>query len=174
MDSTLSCMTDGHNIYTINKERKLLFLTHPDLAAHLYNETPAQDASDYYARKAAYLQKHGYTEGMHHQYDAKMTPEMVKDSLANLRQLVFEVTDACDLRCKYCGYGELYSDHDERHAQKMPFDTAKKQLISCWKCGRTPSRNLPLKISLSVFMAESRCSICLLSGKLSTMWNLCI
>ena len=28
MDSILSCMTAGHNIYTINRERKQLFLTH--------------------------------------------------------------------------------------------------------------------------------------------------
>ena len=27
MDSILSCMTAGHNIYTINRERKQLFLT---------------------------------------------------------------------------------------------------------------------------------------------------
>jgi uncharacterized protein len=27
--------------------------------------------------------------------------------LSNLLQLTFEVTDACNLRCKYCGYGEL-------------------------------------------------------------------
>ena len=37
MDSILSCMTAGHNIYTINRERKQLFLTHPQLVPHLYN-----------------------------------------------------------------------------------------------------------------------------------------
>ena len=36
MDSILSCMTAGHNIYTINRERKQLFLTHPQLVPHLY------------------------------------------------------------------------------------------------------------------------------------------
>ena len=29
-------------------------------------------------------------------------------NIINLRQLVFEVTDACNLKCKYCGYSDLY------------------------------------------------------------------
>ena len=29
-------------------------------------------------------------------------PEHVTQALANLPQLVFEVTDACNLKCKYC------------------------------------------------------------------------
>ena len=64
MDSILSCMTAGHNIYTINRERKQLFLTHPQLVPHLYKKTTIDSQSDYYARKAAYLAKHGYTEGL--------------------------------------------------------------------------------------------------------------
>lgn len=32
----------------------------------------------------------------------------IEYSLANLKQLVFEVTDACNLRCKYCAYADLY------------------------------------------------------------------
>jgi molybdenum cofactor biosynthesis enzyme MoaA len=34
--------------------------------------------------------------------------------LSNLPQLTFEVTDACNLRCKYCGHGEFYDDYDKR------------------------------------------------------------
>jgi len=33
--------------------------------------------------------------------------------LANLRQITFEVIDACNLKCKYCGYGEFYNDYDK-------------------------------------------------------------
>jgi sulfatase maturation enzyme AslB (radical SAM superfamily) len=33
-------------------------------------------------------------------------------ALANLPQLVFEITDACNLKCKYCAYGEFYDDYD--------------------------------------------------------------
>ena len=34
--------------------------------------------------------------------------------LANLTQLTLEVTDACNLKCKYCGSGDLYNDYDKR------------------------------------------------------------
>lgn len=39
----------------------------------------------------------------------------VEFSLANSPQITFEVTDACNLKCSYCGYGELYSNHDIRN-----------------------------------------------------------
>lgn len=42
--------------------------------------------------------------------------EAIKMNLANLRQLLIEVTDACNLKCKYCGYGDLYANYDKRNA----------------------------------------------------------
>lgn len=36
-----------------------------------------------------------------------ITSDYVVSALANLPQLVFEVTDACNLRCKYCAYGDF-------------------------------------------------------------------
>ena len=41
-----------------------------------------------------------------------LTPDQIYYSLANLRQVTFEVTDACNLKCKYCGYGEFYDDYE--------------------------------------------------------------
>lgn len=46
-------------------------------------------------------------------------------NLKNLRHLVFEVTDACNLRCKYCGYADLYEGYDQRENLKFPFRRAK-------------------------------------------------
>ena len=48
----------------------------------------------------------------------------VVSALANLPQLVFEVTDACNLHCKYCAYGELYDDYDCRENQIFPIAKA--------------------------------------------------
>lgn len=45
-------------------------------------------------------------------------------NLINLRQLVFEVTDCCNLRCKYCAYSDLYEGRDEREGLKMPLQYA--------------------------------------------------
>jgi uncharacterized protein len=35
--------------------------------------------------------------------------------------LVFEVTDKCNLKCKYCGYAELYGGYDERVGKDLLF-----------------------------------------------------
>ena len=49
----------------------------------------------------------------------------IEYSLANLKQLVFEVTDACNLRCKYCAYADLYEGYDQRENLKLPFQKTK-------------------------------------------------
>lgn len=53
-----------------------------------------------------------------------ISSEQIYDALANLPQLVFEVTDACNLKCKYCIYGEFYEDHDVRENSMLPIDKA--------------------------------------------------
>ena len=48
--------------------------------------------------------------------------EDVERNLINLKRLVFEVTDACNLRCKYCGYADLYEDMINVKAFSSPFN----------------------------------------------------
>ena len=36
-----------------------------------------------------------------------ITADHIKYNLIHLHHLIFEVTDACNLRCKYCGYADL-------------------------------------------------------------------
>lgn len=43
-----------------------------------------------------------------------ITADDVRFSLANTPQITFEVTDACNLKSTYCGYGEFYTDYDMR------------------------------------------------------------
>lgn len=50
--------------------------------------------------------------------------EQTLANLANLPQLVFEVTDACNLKCKYCAYGEFYSDFDQRENKMLSVSQA--------------------------------------------------
>ena len=57
-------------------------------------------------------------------------------NILNLKQLTFEVTDNCNLKCKYCGYGELYSWYDAREAKNMSFDDIKlllDHIIELWR-----------------------------------------
>ncbi|NDV60768.1 radical SAM peptide maturase [Bacteroides sp. 519] len=56
----------------------------------------------------------------------EITQEDVLYNLINLRQLVFEVTENCNLKCKYCGYSQFYQEVDTRNSGNMTFDRAKK------------------------------------------------
>ncbi|RGO85797.1 radical SAM peptide maturase [Bacteroides thetaiotaomicron] len=38
---------------------------------------------------------------------------------------IVPVTDACNLRCKYCAYADLYEGYDQRENLKLPFQKAK-------------------------------------------------
>ncbi len=49
----------------------------------------------------------------------------IQHNLSNLSILTFEVTDACNLKCKYCAYGEFYNDYDNRTSKMMPIEYAK-------------------------------------------------
>jgi len=55
-------------------------------------------------------------------------PEHIELTIADTEQIVFEVTDGCNLDCRYCGYGEFYSGFDARRGRKMDFETTKQVL----------------------------------------------
>jgi len=79
-----------------------------------------------------------------------LTPTHIRYQLANLKQLTFEVTDACNLQCKYCGYGEMYNDYDERKNQKLDFVMAVKiidYLVDLWNSEQNISANRNVYIS---------------------------
>ena len=64
-----------------------------------------------------------------------ITVDDIRYQLANLRQLTFEVTDACNLRCEYCAYGDFYNDYDKRENKKISLPASIKlidYLASLW------------------------------------------
>lgn len=80
----------------------------------------------------------------------KLTSDTIKQQLLNLRQIVFEVTDSCNLKCKYCGYGEFYGSYDKREEQNLPFEKAKlliDYLFSLWKDSNVDFYNRVLTVS---------------------------
>jgi uncharacterized protein len=48
-----------------------------------------------------------------------MEESTVKENIINTKQVVFEVTDSCNLSCKYCALGELYDGVDKRISKKI-------------------------------------------------------
>ena len=65
----------------------------------------------------------------------RVSENEIMDNLINLRQLVIEVTDACNLRCSYCAFRELYQDPGLRNSGNLAFEQIKPlldYLIGLW------------------------------------------
>lgn len=54
----------------------------------------------------------------------QLTAHDIKLFFANTQQITFEVTERCNLNCKYCGYGSLYNNKDPRHNNNLTVDNA--------------------------------------------------
>jgi len=47
---------------------------------------------------------------------------LIANQLRNLRHITFEVTDRCNLNCKYCGYGDFYGNYDTRDEKGLSIE----------------------------------------------------
>lgn len=80
----------------------------------------------------------------------RISKKDIEHNLLNLQQITFEVTDACNLECKYCGYGDLYYGYDKRDTVYMKFEQAKKildYLFDIWSSANTDSAKQKTYIS---------------------------
>ena len=60
--------------------------------------------------------------------DVDVNESLIKKKIKKLPQLIFEVTENCNLRCKYCVYGGTYFNQRKLEPYNMSFDTAMKGL----------------------------------------------
>ena len=85
---------------------------------------------EYYHNYLLFLEKNHYFKDTKkiNLTGKEYTPDYVKYKLANTEQVVFEVTEACNLKCRYCGYGDLYTGYNGREKKALNITTAKKFL----------------------------------------------
>lgn len=80
----------------------------------------------------------------------RLTTTMIEYAISNMQQITFEVTDACNLNCKYCGYGNFYENYDERKDKFLNLQTIKTLvnfLLPYWNGRLSYSHNQPLYVS---------------------------
>lgn len=80
----------------------------------------------------------------------RLEEQAVLTQLYNLKQLVFEVTDGCNLKCKYCGYGDLYTGYDARKDKKLQLEDAIAvidYLVNLWRQYRKKSTDQTVMVS---------------------------
>ncbi len=57
--------------------------------------------------------------------DGKIEVQDIQESLQSLPLLIFEVTNVCNLKCKYCIYGEMYTVFTSSETKELTFELAK-------------------------------------------------
>jgi uncharacterized protein len=111
----------------------------------------------YYYKYYRFLQENNYFKKIK-KYEItgnEFTAEKIKFQLANTEQIVLEVTDACNLRCKYCGYGGLYTGYDKRENKNLSIKTAKNILDYLICLIESPlNRKINKKIIVSFYGGE--------------------
>lgn len=71
---------------------------------------------------------------------SRITASEVQKAIINLRHVIFEVTDRCNLLCKYCIYGDNYEGYDSRLSRDMSFEDARAiidYLLTVWRSNPT-------------------------------------
>lgn len=138
--------SDHNNFYLYDRIEKRLLFVHPILykiiMLCLMNKLSVDDSVEEYYKLLAeytiediryYKNKYEYwlSSGLYQcdqeyivNYSLKMNPMDIKRQLANISQIVFEVTDRCNLKCYYCGYGQLYDFYDIRSGSALDKEKA--------------------------------------------------
>lgn len=96
----------------------------------------------YYYQKYTLLRESGFFSQIDTGYlSERMSAGQVRSSLANTRQVTFEVVDYCNLECEYCTYGKFYDDFDRREQNKLAPAAAKTFLEYLVELMNSPLNN---------------------------------
>ena len=129
MDSTLFFSTLNKATYLYDTQQSWLLHIHPIIRTvwlHSNKDTNlnldeiiqiqypdlAKDEISYYLKKYEFLKENGFFE----EFDpddmiaGEISSEIVERQIANIDNLLFQVTGSCNLKCEYCCYGYLYTD----------------------------------------------------------------
>jgi uncharacterized protein len=152
METTLFFKTNQGHSYYLDTRLQIIGLCNP-----IFSKTNPKSKSfdqnknelNYYNRKKKYLSKFGLFENYERNNFIRINSSNIQKWLANTDQIVFEVTDSCNLKCSYCGYGEFYFNYAPRnnaHISEEKVITILNYLNSLWKSNLFDSSDKPITI----------------------------
>ncbi|MCP4217505.1 MAG: radical SAM peptide maturase, partial [bacterium] len=178
---TLRIKTTRGNDYLISRNIPQVLLLHPvlnylsglaeqnvDLEDHIEkmrgteiaieeNITIAAEELVYYYRHYLLLRDNGYFTPVKNypMTDTRFNAREIESELANTLQITFEVCDYCNLNCRYCAYGDMYTGYDKREKKKMDVGIAKKFLDYMMERFKSPlNRKLNKRVCISFYGGE--------------------
>lgn len=77
----------------------------------LFPDLSVEDLT-YYMKKYMFLKNKGFFSTVESQQyvSGRINREIVEQQISNVDSILFQVTGKCNLKCKYCCYGDLYMD----------------------------------------------------------------
>lgn len=127
----------------------------------------SKEEIEYYYRKYQILKQNGHFESFEQEkrLNLRLTPDNVKELVANISEVTFETTEKCNLQCLYCGYGKFYTHHEKRSEKSMILATAKKVITYLQECWNSPlNRSLDQNIYISFYGGEPLLNFQLIRG----------
>lgn len=153
MESTVFFKTKNENQYLYDSNKSMFLLAHPLIEFFYKNESNMPVKGDnvenytikkleqkniefskknvqYYYEKYLFLRKHGFFSEIENpqRINNKLISSTIYNCLANIKQIVFEVTEVCNLNCKYCTYNELFLEHEMRESKYLCISSATRLL----------------------------------------------
>jgi uncharacterized protein len=152
--------TENGNRYLFDSKHKTTTLCHPlfyylvqldeqgvDLASWINQKTDfatisidnigtyAREDILYYYNKYLLLKKNGYFSEIDN--DQKLYSQVavgeIENALANVENVIFEVTESCNLNCMYCCFGRFYVQNPEKPRVVTPNSATAIQLLNYLK-----------------------------------------
>lgn len=71
-----------------------------------------------------FLRDNGYFDEKKIDFCRHLEPEYLNDSIVDINDIVFELTQKCNLTCTYCVYGDLYRHEGNNHLDDLNLDVA--------------------------------------------------
>lgn len=107
---------------------------------------------EYYYWKYLFLKENGYFGEVFQEkkLGTQLNEEKLKRILANGKQVVFEVTEKCQLNCYYCFYGDFYQYDGKRERRDLDTRSAKtllNYLLELWNSPLNRSHDKNIYIS---------------------------
>jgi uncharacterized protein len=147
MKSYFVFRSENNNYYLFSRFRNKVLYISPDLSQLLdtydtkekLNKIIAESENDDYSESKflsdyklssihsltllKVLYKNSYFEEFDYsnKFSVRHSPNSISTNIVNTSQIVFEITDNCNLDCDYCVYGKYYSNYDKRSKANIDF-----------------------------------------------------
>ncbi len=161
---SIKFITENDNNYLYSQAQKTFLTIHPILEKIInYVESGktieqtkkklqikyTDNDINYYTEYFRFLKTNSFFKKTEQFFNGRYTAKDLEINLSNINQIIFEVTDNCNLKCEYCGYGKFYGNYDKRKRTKLSFSFAKNYIdfiLKYLNSNNNVSYNKPINI----------------------------